>query len=159
MFKWKFQFLKTKIPPHQDCNQNPNHHMTHKQGETFWFDSTDAYQLEWPLLSVSAWGEKDILDIQSFWHLRNKGRWHWLSSQKASDISDILKKTAIDSTRKVSFPGCIPPLGQDGRKETESFFSFTSFPITGQPLIANTFFVPPGYLPLHPVLVSEYIKI
>lgn len=65
---------------------------------------------------------------------------------------------AIDSTGKVSFPYFPLPLGQDGRKETK-VFSFTSFSTTRQALMANAFFIPPEYLPLHPIQVSEYIKI
>lgn len=153
----EISFFKDKNSTPSGLQSNSNHHMTHKQGETFWLNSTDIYQLRWPLFSLLAWGKKRYI-----------GHTKLLTPEKQRKMVPIVlsedkwyfwhfKETAIDSTGKVSFRCCIS-WGQDGRKETESF-SFTSFPTTRQALMANAAFVPPEYLPLHPILVSEYLKI
>lgn len=91
-------------------------------------------------------GEKDILDIWRFWHLRHK---KMVLTVLPTDNSHFwhFKETAINNTRQVSW---ILPFGQGGREET--WFLLFFFPSHGYCLFYFT------YLPLHPVLISEYIQ-
>lgn len=159
MFKWKFQFLKTKIPPHQDCNQTLT--TTWPVSRVRPFGSTVQMSISWNGHYFLYWLEGEKKYIGHMKLLTHKKQRKMVLTVLSEDkwYCWHFKETPIDSTRKISFPCCIPSLGQDGRKETWKFFSFTSFPTTGQALMANAFFVPPENLPLHPILLSEYIKI
>lgn len=146
MFGWKFS-LWSYIPVGTTMPLTPS--------ELRPLGSTVPTSVGWNAHYSPCWceGKEDILDMQSFWHLRNKDRQLWLFSQ----LLFWHFKTEIDTAGKLGkFPLLFPFSWTRWEKENSFWFYFSS--ITWQALKANAFFIPPEYWPLHPN-TSKYVII
>lgn len=116
-----------------------------------WWQGRDFLALQPACLSaqtvITGWREKKIYWIYEGFDTWDTKRWFWLSSQQTTLIFGTLKK--LQSIIPDKFPGfCL--LDKEGERKHGFFFFF--FPSHGYCLFYFT------YLPLHPVLISEYIQ-
>lgn len=145
MFRWKLRFLKS--PPVRSTMP-----LTPTWAETFGLDSTNICWLKWPLLSVLVWGKRRYIGHAKL--LTPEKQRQMILSVLSVGIFDILKLQLIVLGK---FPLLSSVSWTRWQKENSFWFYFP--PIIWQALMTSVFFIPPEYWPLHPILLSEYIKI
>lgn len=121
--------------------------LTPTWAETLGLHSTNVCWLKCPLPSVLVWGKRRYI-----------GHAELLTPEKQRQTVLIVLSAGIFDILKLQLMllGKFPLLSSVSwrRREKENSFWFYFSPTAWEALMANAFFIPPEYWPLHPILVS-----